>query len=278
MKPQTKLSYLMFTPTIFTSVINSYLPEPHASLLNGILFGVNLHTNKLFYQELRTVGLLHIVVLSGMNITLIGAVVMNITSFFSRRVSSLITILVVILFVLFVGTQAPVVRAAIMGILTLVAFIYGRRNVVLFSLFLSGIFIFIFQPHWMRTISFQLSYAATLGIILFSLKKQAIPKNNWEHFMYSIKKDLRISLSAQILAAPIIFLYFRQISLISPLSNLFISITIAPLMIMGFITAFLGKIHPLLGLIPSYICYGILSYIIFVVKILSKVPYASISF
>lgn len=268
----------MLTPTIFTSVINSYLPEPHASLLNGILFGVNLHTNKLFYQELRTVGLLHIVVLSGMNITLLGAVVMSITSFFSRRVSSLITILVVILFVLFVGAQAPVVRAGIMGILTLVAFINGRRNVVLFSLFLSGIFIFIFWPHWVRTISFQLSYAATLGIILFSLKKQAMPKNNWEHFVYSIKKDLRTSLSAQILAAPIIFLYFRQISLISPLSNLLVSITIAPLMIMGFITAFLGKIHPLLGLIPSYICYGILSYIIFVVKILSKVPYASISF
>ncbi|OGK21980.1 hypothetical protein A2866_02330 [Candidatus Roizmanbacteria bacterium RIFCSPHIGHO2_01_FULL_39_8] len=268
----------MFSPTLFTSVINSYLPEPHASLLNGILFGVDLHATKLFYQELRTVGLVHIVVLSGMNITLLGAIVMNITSFFSRRVSIMITILIIILFVLFVGIQAPVVRAAVMGMLTLVAFIFGRKNVVLFSLFLSGIFIFIVWPEWLSSISFQLSYGATLGIILFSGKRQIEGESNWEKVKIAIKKDLRTSLSAQVFAAPIIFFYFQQVSLISPLSNLLVSITIAPLMIMGFITAFLGKIHPFLGLIPSYICYGILSYVIFVVKTLAKVPYASISF
>jgi hypothetical protein len=48
--------------SIFTSVINSYLPEPHASLLNGILFGVSLKASKTFFEQLKIVGLLHIVV------------------------------------------------------------------------------------------------------------------------------------------------------------------------------------------------------------------------
>ena len=52
------------TPEIFTSIINSYLPEPQAGLLNGIIFGIPLKTSPVFYNQLRIVGLLHIFVLS----------------------------------------------------------------------------------------------------------------------------------------------------------------------------------------------------------------------
>src|SRR3990167_273064 len=58
-------------PTIFTSIINSYLPDPQAALLNGIIFGIPLRSSKIFYQQLQVVGLLHLVVLSGMNITIL---------------------------------------------------------------------------------------------------------------------------------------------------------------------------------------------------------------
>src|SRR3990167_749770 len=92
-----------FTPQIFTSVINSYLPEPHASLLNGMLFGINLHTSKAFYEQLKIVGLLHIVVLSGINITLLAAIIALSTSFLGRLASSLITILTIILYIVFIG-------------------------------------------------------------------------------------------------------------------------------------------------------------------------------
>lgn len=128
-----------FSPSIFTSVIDSYLPEPQSSLLNGIIFGVDLKTTKSFYQQLKIVGLLHLVVLSGSNITLIGAVVGNLTAYFSKRVSILITVLTIVSFVIFVGPQAPIVRAGIMGVLTYVAILTGRKNVALYSLILSAI-------------------------------------------------------------------------------------------------------------------------------------------
>ncbi len=231
-------------PAVFTSVINSYLPEPHASLLNGILFGVNLRTSKVFYEELRTVGLIHIVVLSGMNITLLGAVLMNITVFFGKYISSLLTILVIVFFILFVGVKAPILRAGVMGVLTLVAFMFGRKNFVFFALFVSAIVIFIFKPAWLATISFQLSYAATLGILLFGATiKVGSEKNILAELKNSLIENFRISLAAQVFTVPIIFIYFRQISLISPLSNVLVAPVIAPLMVFGFITSILGKIH-----------------------------------
>jgi len=51
------------------------------------------------------------------------------------------------------------------------------------------------------------------------------------------------------------------------------SFFIPPLMIFGFATALFGKIHYILGLLPAYICYGILTYMVFIIKGLSKVPY-----
>ncbi|MBI4009389.1 ComEC/Rec2 family competence protein [Candidatus Roizmanbacteria bacterium] len=261
-------------PAIFTKVINSYLPEPHASLLNGIIFGVSLKTTKAFYEQLKTVGLLHIVVLSGMNITLLASVISSITSLFGKQISSLITILIIILFILFVGIKAPIIRAGFMGILTLVAILSGRRNFAFFALFLSVIFTLLVWPQWIKTISFQLSYGATFGILLFTQSKKIKPKDLFQMFIFKVKEDLRLSLSAQVFTAPIIFFYFKQVSLISPISNLLISPLIAPLMIFGFLTAILGKVHYLLGLIPSYFCYGILTYIVFVIENLSKIPFA----
>src|SRR4030042_1356909 len=118
----------MLTPQIFTEVINSYLPEPQASLLNGIIFGINLKTGKIFYDQLKMVGLLHLVVLSGINITLLATIVGSLTRFLSKKYSLLITILIVILFICFVGPKAPIIRAGFMGILTFVGIIMKRKT------------------------------------------------------------------------------------------------------------------------------------------------------
>jgi competence protein ComEC len=271
----------MVDVSTFTDIINSYLPEPHASLLNGIIFGVPLKTDRTFYEQVKIVGLLHIVVLSGSNISILGAIVGSITERLGKKISILLTIGTIIVFICFVGFQAPIVRAGIMGILSLTAILLGRKSIALYTLFLSALGIAIFWPTWITTISFQLSFAATLGIILFGniktakKKKKNIDKNEiWEY----IKKDLQTSLAAQIFTVPIIWIYFKQISFISPLANVMIFFIIAPLMIFGFLTAVLGKMHFALGIIPSYLCYALLSYVIFVIEILSKVPFAFISF
>ncbi len=265
--------------SIFTSVINSYLPEPHASLLNGILFGINLKVNQGFYQQMRTVGLLHLVVLSGMNIVLMSAIITDLTSRFSKQISTMITILTIILFIIFVQPQAPIVRAGIMSIATFAGIIYGKRIYVYYSFILSAFFIWMFWPDWIRSISFQLTYAATLGILLFGKTNTKEDKTGFKSKVFqTVWSEIKPSFAAQLFTAPIIFIYFRQISLIAPLSNLMVSFLVGPLMFFGFLTSILGKINWSLGLIPSYICYGLLSYMIYVINVLSKIPYALINF
>jgi competence protein ComEC len=267
----------MPNPSIFTNVINSYLPEPHASLLNGILFGVSLRTSQEFFQQLKMVGLLHIVVLSGINITLLASIIASFTGFLNKLISSILTIISIILFVLFVGPDPPIVRAAVMGCLALLAIIFGRQKNALYLLILSGLLVLIFKVDWLKSISFQLSYGATLGIILFgNIKLRG--KTLLDKIRYDISKEIKPSLAAQVFTAPLIFYYFKQVSLISPISNLLVSPLIAPLMIFGFITAIFGKINIYLGVIPSYICYGILSYIIFIIEFLSKLPFVFLDF
>lgn len=267
--------------SIFTNVINSYLPEPHASLLNGILFGVSLKTNPIFYQKLKMVGLLHIVVLSGINITILSAIISQITLFLGRRISVLITILMLIIFIIFVGPEAPIIRAGFMGIFTLVAVILGRKSSSLWLLFLSLLpvsFLHLFYPKKITLLSTLLSYGATLGIILFLPKKISMPKSLWEKIKIEINKELQPSLAAQLFTVPIIFIYFKQISLIAPFSNLITAPFIPPLMIFGFLTVVFGKVHHLLGLPFSLICYAILEYLIFVINFLSQIPYVFIQF
>ena len=272
-------------PSTFTTVINSYLPEPHASLLNGILFGVSLKTSKVFYEQLKTAGLLHLVVLSGMNITLLAAMLLPLTRYFSKIVSIVIIILIIIIFVIFVHPQAPIVRAAFMGILTFVAIIYGRKTSALYLLFLSAIFIAIVSPRWLTTVSFQLSYAATLSLILFNTQKpfhisQDVKgwKRRWIELRHGLYEEFGTSVAAQILSAPVIFFYFKQVSLVSPLANVAVAWTVGPLMVFGFLTAFLGKIYYPLGLPFAGVCYVLLSYMVWMINLLSRLPYAMIKF
>ncbi len=259
----------------FTSIINSYMPEPHASLLNGIVLGVDLQTTYSFKDKLKDVGLIHIVVLSGMNITLLSAVILQIIiPLFGRKSATIITIVSIMLFILFVGIDPPIVRAAIMGILSLVGLMFGRKTLALYTLFLTSIICIIIWPEWLTSISFQLSFSATLGIILFG--NVIVEEQNKNTFINYLLDELRVSLSAQLFTAPIIFFYFRQISFISPVANILVSWTIAPIMIFGIIAMIVGSINWQLGFIISWLCYGLITFIIFVVEWLSLIPFASI--
>ena len=268
--------------------------------MNGILLGRPLFVTNTFYTQLKNVGLIHIVVLSGMNITLLTAIIMStIVKYIGRKIASILTIVIIIAFVHFVGAEAPVVRAAIMGILSLVGLLYGRRTIALYLLFLSGLIMVIINYEWLTSISFQLSFSATLGIILFgrieeeechsefiseSLKGKILnrvqddkpPISNIQRLTSYFHEELRISLAAQAFTLPIIFWYFRQISFISPIANILVAWLIAPIMILGILTIALGLVSWHLGFVISWLVYPLLEFIIWVVETLAKVPFGSI--
>lgn len=257
----------MLSPDYFADIVNHFLPEPHSALLNGIILGVPIRSSSAFYRELRNTGLIHLVVLSGSNIAILNSFIGLISSHFSKLVSIVIVLLTIIFFIAFVSPQAPIVRAALMLSFTSVAFIYGKRSSALLGLLVASILIAWVFPDWVSSLSFQLSVAATLGIILFGRTR---PGSHW------IAQELRLTLAAQVFTTPLIFIKFKTISLISPVANIAVAWTVGPLMLLGFILAIFGKIFYPIAIIASVIAYGILSFFITVVHLLNQLPYSSI--
>jgi len=175
----------------FVLVLNSLLPEPQASLLNGMLFGIRADMSYSFYQALQVTGVLHVIALSGMNISILIDIVGKLLYPFGKKISAVFSIIFIIGFVIFVGASPTVVRAAIMGSMGLVAIIFGKRYWSLLALFLASGVMLLFRPDWIYDISFQLSFLATVGIILANkVVKREFSKRWSKQLIYAFKENL----------------------------------------------------------------------------------------
>lgn len=277
----------IMTVETLTSVVNQVLPEPHAGLLNGILFGTKATVSKELYNALIQTGTLHIVALSGMNITIIALIINSVLlPFVSRRIASILTILGIILFVWFVGASPSVVRAAIMGSISLLAITLGRQAWSLLSWVLALGIMLVIKPSWIGDISFQLSALATIGIILFGgnthvprqINKNS--KNKDRGFLEVLKnggiENFRLTLAAQVFTIPLIFFQFHRLSLVSPLSNVLIGWTIQIITILGLLVSIVGLIFLPFAQIVALPTWVFLQYLVMVVDLTSKIPFASI--
>lgn len=280
----------------FIAIIQILLPEPHAGLLAGILFGTKATLSRALTDALVTTGTFHIVALSGANISILtGLVDTTLLHIVSRRIASLLTIIIIIGFILFVGPSPSVVRAGIMGSITLFAVSTGRQRWSLYGWCMAVVLVALFQRHWLLGLSFQLSAGATLGIILFG---SALPAARQPHghpqgappaaglpgsrhpivaFVgHMLAEELRLTLAAQVFTIPLILFVFQRISLIAPISNILIAPVIPLLTAVGLMTVLAGWVWVPLGYPFAWACWVGLTYVMGVVHITSRIPFASI--
>lgn len=261
----------------FTLVVNSLLPEPQASLLNGILFGTKASMPKAFYNALVVTGTLHIIALSGVNIAIMITLLGRLTERLGRKISLFATICLIAFFVWLTGASPSVVRAALMGSMSLLAVYFGRQNWGLLSLFLTAGIMLLVDFSLINNLSFQLSFFATLGIILAGGR---VKRQKGNGFLGQIKywfiQNLRLTFSAQLFTVPIIIYHFHRISLVAPLTNILIEWVIQPIMVLGLITVVMGYIWLPLGFIFAWGAWVPLTYLITVIELLAKIPGASI--
>lgn len=260
-------------------VITLYMHEPYASLINGMVFGIPLAHAGSLAIDIRKSGLMHLVVLSGMNITLIHDTIRTLSASFGRRQATLISVLTTFLFSYLVGFEAPITRALVSSILTNVCISFGRKPHTLMLFVLTGLVCLTLVPSWFSSISFQLSYAATLGILLFSRNTvhESDPEGIWASLLAYVKSDARTSMGAQLLTVPLVWIYFQQISLVSPLSNILVSWTVLPLTIAATASSLLGLIYVPLGSPFGYISYGLSWYVVQVIRLMASIPFGFIS-
>lgn len=238
-------------PTLETSIFrdlkshvkNVYaqnLKGQDAGLLMGIVFGEKTLDRSLI-KNYQTTGVLHVVAASGMNVSMLTAFLLSLLLvFFKRQLALIMTLAAIIFYTALADFQPSIVRAAIMAGFALGAGVLGRQNTSLVALLFAAYAMIFWDPGVFTSISFILSFAATLGIILFDpiFKKGALRSSLFE--------DFRTTLAAQIATTPILLFFFGNYSPISILVNLLVLWTVPPLMMLGGIAALLSFI-PLLS-------------------------------
>lgn len=239
------------------------LPEPHASLVAGVTLGSKQSIPSDFWEALKTTGTAHVVVASGMNVTLVAGFLVNfLIIFMSRRKAVPLALVGIWVYALLSGFDAPIVRAAIMGSIGFSAQALGRLNDAWKGLFVSGLGMLIIRPDWMGDIGFILSFVATASLMLFQRrvyrKISFLPK--------IIREGFSTSLAAQIGVAPILWITFGQFNLLSPMINALVLWTIAPITMFGMISGFVGIFVPLIGRMILFIIFPLTSWFVGVVQ------------
>ncbi|HEX6977358.1 MAG TPA: ComEC/Rec2 family competence protein [Patescibacteria group bacterium] len=243
---------------------NKSLPPLDSQLTAGIVIGAKSNLDSSFYSKLKNTGTSHVVVASGMNVTLTAGFIMAITlKFIKRRRAILITLLAILIYCYIAGFEAPIVRAAIMSFLAFTAQIVGRVANTLRILFLTAFVMIFIVPSWLTDIGFILSFSTTLSMILFEKKI-----NRLIHSVPNIiRESLSTSISAQIMAAPIIFFTFGRFNPFSPIINAFVLWTVTPIMVIGGIASIVGIIFQPLGKAILLLIYPLTQWFIFVINL-----------
>jgi competence protein ComEC len=267
-------------------VVYHLFPDPEASLLSGILLGDQSGISPQVQEAFRLTGTSHIIVISGFNITIIaGLFTFIFTRTFGFRRGAILTAIGIILYTIMVGANPAVVRAALLGMLTLLGLQVGRRQVGLNSLVFVAAIMALFIPTVLWDVSFQLSFAATLGIMLFAepftngfttLATHFIPREKAEHLAGPVGEYFLITLAALLTTLPLMIYYFKRLSLTALIANPLILPAQPPLMILGGLSVLTGMIFQPLGQLLAWLAWPFIAYTIRVVERLAAIPHGSI--
>jgi competence protein ComEC len=258
---------------IIISFVSRIIPEPHASFLNGLLFGAKDGLPENIASAFQVTGLTHIIAISGYNITLIIIIVLFLFGFIPKNYRLILSAIFIVVFTLFVGPEASVVRASVMGIIMLLAIYTGRSAQIFNTLLITAFLMVIYNPRVLiYDVGFQLSFLATLGLVYVSplLERYFL----WVPNFFELRESLLLTISAQITAVPIIMYHFGTLSVISVLANILVTPFIPLSMLFGSIAILLGTVNQLSASFFGFFAYISLEIILQVAERLSKFPYA----
>lgn len=262
--------------THFEDQINRVFPEPHASLLAGLMTGSRRGIPKHLTDDFRSAGITHIIAISGYNVTIILTLLSGLLFWVPLKKRFPMLVIGILLFTIFVGGSASVVRASIMGILGLLALQTGRQTSTILSILWTGFLMLVWNPKYLwYDASFQLSFLAILGLALLSNPLKKLLKKVPETL--ALRESLIATIAAQIATIPLTIILFRQFSLIAPVTNILVAPLIPLAMLLGFIATIVSAVWMPLGLVIGYLAWAVLQAIIMIAQICAHVPGAVIS-
>jgi competence protein ComEC len=253
-----------FTPIrqALAAQVAQILPEPQAALLAGMLLGEKSNLPADFNNALRRTSTIHIVVVSGQNLTLVGGFFLGFVSILGRKKTTVLALIACFIYALLTGLQTPVIRAFIMFFFASLAQLFNRDRDGIWVLLLTGAIMLIFDPNYLLSISFQLSFLATVGVMVVAPEVLKLMKSLPD----LLKQDLAVSFSAQLLTMPVIAYNFHTFATLGIPVNALVLFTVPLIMITGAVALIGGLISLTLGQFLAFIPGTFLTYFVYVIK------------
>jgi len=265
------------------------LPEPQGSLAQGILLGLRGNIPDSLYEAFSRTGTAHLLAISGLHISIIIAMLLSFGILvFGRRRSIYIwlTLALMWLYALLAGMHPPIIRAAIMGSLFLIAEYLGRQRSAIIALAFAAAVMVGAQPHVLWSVSFQLSFLAMAGLVLLYPYFQAWGRKSVASLFKAregiaaaadmITDGFAVTLAAIVAIGPLIAYNFGVVSLVA-LPATFFSLPALPIIIVtSALVAFVGLLASLAAQILGWLAWLFLSYLIFVIQGFDALPHSSL--
>jgi competence protein ComEC len=264
------------------------LPDPEASLAQGILLGSRSALGPSLTEALNATSLSHLIAISGYNVTVVaGLVIGSLAWLLGRRKAALAALLAIAAYTILTGASPSVVRAAIMGGLFLIATLVGRPGSALTAIVLAAALMTAHRPLVVHDVSFQLSFAAIVGLVYLSPAiqvriRQALsplvrpPEVLQRGIAGMTVENLAVTLAAIAATLPIIALNFQRISLVAPLANLLVLPAFPPMLLLSGLDAAAGAVWGPLGDIAAWAAWPLLAYLVAVASHLADLPLAAL--
>lgn len=265
--------------------IHAVFDGASAPFLTALLTGerAELKADTFFYAMLKESGVVHCIAISGMHLSFLVSFLYLMLG--KGKHSSLICIPVILAFMAMTGFTASVVRAGVMQLAICAGMLLDREYDSHSALALALLLLTAWNPYCLLNTGLQLSFASTLGILLFAapiskaLPKlpKAIEKRRIPGIVIRyVRSSLSVSLSAMILTVPISVISFRQLAILGPVTNLLILWAVSLCFAFGLLAALTGFVSAGTAVIIGYPARILVRYIAAVVKFIGKLPFASL--
>ncbi len=226
----------------FAVVAREVLPADQAAVLPGLVLGDTAAVPPATTAAFRTAGLTHLTAVSGANVTIVCGAVLLSARLIGPRPAVLLAALALVLFVVVVQPTASVLRAAVMGAITLLAVVSGRRRQAIPVLAATVVALMVAAPQLALDVGFALSVSATAALVLLApLWSARLTARGWPK---PLADAVCVAVAAQLVTAPLVAAISGSFSVVSVLANLVVAIVIPPITVLGTAAAAVVTLSP----------------------------------
>jgi competence protein ComEC len=222
------------------------MPPREAALARGFVLGEDKEVDARTTEDFRRAGLAHLLAVSGQNVALLALLAMPLLAALGMplRTRLLWVLGLIAVYVPLAGAGPSIQRAGIMGGLSVLATLSGRRASRLYGLALAAVVLLALEPGVAADVGWQLSFAAVLGILLLAapLRRAILARIGGRGWRRALADGAAMTIAATLATAPLIVFHFEELSTTTLAANLLALPAVAPAMWLGMAAAAAGQV------------------------------------